>query len=192
MVTEIDEHMVKRINAGDIKAFEQMYDTYYAYLCAVAVAYVFDRIAACEIVNDVFLNVWQKKEALVYPVKPYLRQAIRNRSLNYIRTSRNFEKAKDGLEQEIKTFQEQYILSHDDPFRKLENKETEEKIRQEVEKLPEKCRLIFKASLYENKSYEEIARDNKLSVSTVRVQIKIALTRLRKALRNFFNFFFFA
>lgn len=192
MVTEIDEHMVKRINAGDIKAFEQMYDTYYAYLCAVAVAYVFDRIAACEIVNDVFLNVWQKKEALVYPVKPYLRQAIRNRSLNYIRTSRNFEKAKDGLEQEIKVFQEQYILTHDDPFRELESKETEEKIRQEVEKLPEKCRLIFKASLYENKSYEEIARDNKLSVSTVRVQMKIALTRLRKALRNFFNFFFFA
>ena len=55
-------------------------------------------------------------------------------------------------------------------------------IMKKVEELPAKCRAIFKASLYEGKTYSEIAEEQNINVTTVRVQMKIALTKLRESL----------
>ena len=54
----VKEDIISRINNGDAKAFEQLYTTFYVYLCAVATKYVYNPEAAREIVNDVFMNVW--------------------------------------------------------------------------------------------------------------------------------------
>ena len=54
----VKEDIISRINNGDAKAFEQLYTTFYVYLCAVATKYVYNSEAAREIVNDVFMNVW--------------------------------------------------------------------------------------------------------------------------------------
>lgn len=53
----VKEDIISRINNGDAKAFEQLYTTFYVYLCAVATKYVYNSEAAREIVNDVFMNV---------------------------------------------------------------------------------------------------------------------------------------
>lgn len=58
----------------------------------------------------------------------------------------------------------------------------ERDILRKVEELPAKCRAVFKASLYEGKSYSEIAEEQNINVATVRVQMKIALTKLRESL----------
>ena len=50
----VKEDIISRINNGDAKAFEQLYTTFYVYLCAVATKYVYNSEAAREIVNDVF------------------------------------------------------------------------------------------------------------------------------------------
>lgn len=52
----VKEDIISRINNGDAKAFEQLYTTFYVYLCAVATKYVYNPEAAREIVNDVFMN----------------------------------------------------------------------------------------------------------------------------------------
>lgn len=49
----VKEDIISRINNGDAKAFEQLYTTFYVYLCAVATKYVYNSEAAREIVNDV-------------------------------------------------------------------------------------------------------------------------------------------
>ncbi|MFM9709613.1 sigma-70 family RNA polymerase sigma factor, partial [Streptomyces galilaeus] len=64
----------------------------------------------------------------------------------------------------------------------LEHSEMNAMIMEKVEELPPKCRAIFKASLYEGKSYREIAEEQHINVATVRVQMKIALTKLRESL----------
>lgn len=51
----VKEDIISRINNGDAKAFEQLYTTFYVYLCAVATKYVYNSEAAREIVNDVFI-----------------------------------------------------------------------------------------------------------------------------------------
>ena len=67
----VKEDIISRINNGDAKAFEQLYTTFYVYLCAVATKYVYNSEAAREIVNDVFMNVWNHHSALIHPVNAY-------------------------------------------------------------------------------------------------------------------------
>ena len=87
----VKEDIISRINNGDAKAFEQLYTTFYVYLCAVATKYVYNSEAAREIVNDVFMNVWNHHSALIHPVNAYLIRSVRNYCLNYLRDKRQQE-----------------------------------------------------------------------------------------------------
>ena len=149
---EISENLIEQLNHGNTKAFDKIYHTYYLYLCAIAVYYVHDKRVAGEIVNDVFVAFWQNRHHITHPALPYLRRAIQN------------------------------ILSSDNPLQALEHSEMNTIIMKKVEELPAKCRAIFKASLYEGKTYSEIAEEQNINVATVRVQMKIALTKLRESL----------
>lgn len=185
----IKEDIVYRINRGDAKAFEQLYSTYYVYLCAVATKYIYSAETAQEVVNDVFLNVWNNRDSLVFPVKAYLIRSVQNRCLNHLRTRRLTEVPLSEVQDQFLTFQEQQVGAEAHPLAYLENKEFEEKIYQAVNTLPEKCRDIFIQYLYFNKTYEEIAQANHISPSTVRVQIKIGLSKLKDLLGNYYPLF---
>ena len=84
--------------------------------------------------------------------------------------------------EEIWAFLENHILSSDNPLQALEHSEMNTIIMKKVEELPAKCRAIFKACLYEGKTYSEIAEELNINVTTERVQMKIALTKLRESL----------
>lgn len=181
-LSEVSQELIEQLNKGDTKAFDKIYHTYYLYLCAIAVYYVHDKRVAGEIVNDVFVAFWQNREHIIHPLLPYLRRAIQNASLSYLRSAHFNEKMLTEQMEEVWTFLENHILSSDNPLQALENSEMNEIILQKVEELPAKCRAIFKASLYEGKTYSEIAEEQNIQESTVRVQMKIALTKLRESL----------
>ena len=177
-----DEKGNEQLNHGSTKAFDKIYHTYYLYLCAIAVYYVHDKRVAGEIVNDVFVSFWQNRHHITYPALPYLRRAIQNASISYLRSSAFNERIMTEQMEEIWAFLENHILSSDNPLQALESSEMNEIILRKVEELPAKCRAVFKASLYEGKSYSEIAEEQNINVATVRVQMKIALTKLRESL----------
>ena len=156
---EISENLIEQLNHGNTKAFDKIYHTYYLYLCAIAVYY-----------------------HITYPALPYLRRAIQNASISYLRSSYFNEKQMTEQMEEIWAFLENHILSSDNPLQALEHSEMNTIIMKKVEELPAKCRAIFKASLYEGKTYSEIAEEQNINVTTVRVQMKIALTKLRESL----------
>lgn len=185
----VKEDIISRVNNGDTKAFEQLYTTYYVYLCAVATKYVYNAEAAREIVNDVFMNVWNHHATLIHPVNAYLIRSVRNHSLNYLRDKRLREVPLSDIQEGLLAIQEQQVDADPHPLAYLENKEFEEKIYRAVDALPPKCRDIFVQYLYHNKSYEEIAVTNHISSSTVRVQIKIGLTKLRELLGDLYPLF---
>ena len=186
---EIREDIVTRINEGDIKAFELLYSTYYVYLCAVATKYIFNSEASREVVNDVFINVWNNRSTLIFPVQAYLIRAVQNRCLNHLRGQRLQMVPMSDVQEHLLTIQEQQISAESHPLAYLENKEFEEKIYRAVDSLPAKCRDIFVQYLYHNKTYEEIAITNHISSSTVRVQIKIGLAKLRELLGDLYPLF---
>lgn len=185
----VKEDIIFRVNEGDTKAFEQLYTTFYVYLCAVATKYVYNAEAAREIVNDVFMNVWNNHAALLHPVNGYLIRAVRNHCLNYLRDKRLVEISLTDVQERLLQIQEQQVDNEPHPLAYLENKEFEERIYKAVDQLPEKCRDIFVQYIYHNKSYEEIAAANQISSSTVRVQIKLGLTKLKGLLGDVYPIF---
>lgn len=186
---EIKEDIIARIKEGDIKAFEVLYSSCYVYLCAVATKYILNAEASREIVNDVFVNVWNNRSTLAYPVWAYLIRAVQNRCLNHLRGQRLQTISMSDVQEHLLTIQEQQIGEESHPLAYLENKEFEERIYSAVHLLPEKCRDIFVQYLYHNKTYDEIAESNHISPSTVRVQIKIGLSKLKILLGDYYPLF---
>lgn len=186
---EIREDIIIRINEGDIKAFEVLYSTCYVYLCAVATKYIFNAEVAREVVNDVFINVWNNRSTLTYPVWAYLIRAVQNRCLNHLRQQRLQTVPMSDVQEHLLDIQEQQIGKESHPLAYLENKEFEERIYSAVNQLPDKCRDIFVQYLYHNKTYDEIATCNHISPSTVRVQIKIGLSKLKDLLGDYYPLF---
>ena len=142
---EISENLIEQLNHGNTKAFDKIYHTYYLYLCAIAVYYVHDKRVAGEIVNDVFVAFWQNRHHITHPALPYLRRAIQNASISYLRSSCFNEKQMTEQMEEIWAFLENHILSSDNPLQALEHSEMNTIIMKKVEELPAKCRAIFKA-----------------------------------------------
>jgi RNA polymerase sigma-70 factor (ECF subfamily) len=190
-VIVVKKDIVDRINEGDSRAFEQLYAVFYVYLCAVATKYIFNAGVAEEVVNDVFLSVWNNRQSLTHPVNPYLIKAVQNRCLNYLRQKRYQEVSLTEVEEQLFLYHKQMIEQDSHPLAQLEHKEFEQQLREAVNTLPEKCRNIFIQHLYYNKSYEEIAKINQISSSTVRVQIKIGISKLKDQLGNLLSVFFF-
>lgn len=187
----VDKAIVQQINKGSEQAFAELYKAYYAYLNAVAIYYLQDKEVAQEVVDDVFLNVWEKRENLVFPIHYYLVRSVQNGCLNYIRSQRALQTALDGHRDEVLFFLEEHILSTSTPLEDVELKETEAEIRRVVDNLPIKMRAVFEAYFYDGKSAEEIAEEMNLSVNTIRVQIKNALDKLKQSLKHLLFIIFF-
>jgi RNA polymerase sigma-70 factor (ECF subfamily) len=67
----------------------------------------------------------------------------------------------------------------------IESRELESKIGLLIEKLPEKCRIIFKLNRFEGLKYQEIADKLGISVKTVEAQMSKALRILREGLKTY-------
>ncbi len=185
----IDKETIRKLNKGDVNAFKLLYTTYYVYLCAVSTKYVYDYESAKEIVNDVFLNVWNKRETLEHPIKTYLVRSVQNRSLNYLRNQQSDAVSLSELDEYILAFHEEQINLGDQPLEYIENKEFDKLLEDAITSLPEKCRLIFTEYIYNHKTYDEIAQLYNLSTSTIRVQVKIALAKLKETLKYYYPIF---
>lgn len=183
----INENTIEQINDGSEEAFSKLYKAYYTYLNSIAIYYLFDRNESAEVVDDVFLNIWNKRRNLVYPVHSYLIRAVQNGCLNYIRTQHSLQSTLDVYSRQQLSFQEEDILSTPVPLQYVELKETEHQIQEAINQLPPRCRSVFEA-YYAGKTAEEIATELELTVSTVRVQLKNALDKLRLLLKHLLFF----
>jgi RNA polymerase sigma-70 factor (family 1) len=181
-IKEINENLILKVSKGEEKAFSLLYDCYYTYLNTIALCYIFNKDVANEIVNDVFIHVWHKRQTLVYPIHSYLIQSVKNGCLNHIRAQRTNERVLTEHKKQLLDFQEEYILSNPTPLQYVETQEIEMQVRNAIAQLPEKCRTIFEQYLFGGKLPEEIAKEQLITVSTVRVQIKNALDKLKVSL----------
>jgi len=189
-IEQIDDHLIRKINAGDEKAFSKLYEAYYVYLNSIAIYYVIDSNIGGEIVDDVFLNIWNKKLQLVYPVHSYLIRSVQNGCLNYIRSQQAQQQVYDEHQERLLAFHERHILSTPVPLQYVEMRETENEIRAAVDQLPAQCKAVFEAYFYSGKSVDTIADELQISISTVRVQLKKATDRLKSMLKHLLIIFF--
>lgn len=160
------------------ESFERLFRAQYESLCRFAASYVKDADAAQEIVQEVFVNVWQKRETMdpAKELKTYLFTSVRNRSLNHLRDNRKYRSEFLDIELEAQEPVHEGLLS--------DYSETEKRIREAMQRLPERCRQVFELSRFEELKYREIAGRLGISVKTVEVQMSKALKILRDELKD--------
>jgi RNA polymerase sigma-70 factor (ECF subfamily) len=161
----------------DIKEFEELFKTYYSELCHFALKYTKNEENAEETVQDVFFNLWEKRNriSIKTSVKSYLFIAVRNKCLqeiNHLKVIRKYEKSID---------KDTEIVAHN-PADDMIYSESMELFNEALKTMPEKCRTVFKMSRFDGMKYMEIAYELSVSVKTVEAYISRAL----KHFRNYF------
>ncbi len=174
------QEIVKALERRDEQAFDHLFVTRYTVLCRFAKAFVGSFEFAEDIVQEVFIHIWEKGLKLDKnkSLDSYLYVAVRNGCVSFIRRHQD----KVGLEEIVSLQQEE---SEQNDF---------QKIWQAVESLPEQCRLILKLVVWEEMKYVEVAEYLGISVNTVKTQIKIAYRELRKkfSMQNLVLFYILA
>ncbi len=132
---------------------------------------------AKDVIQDVFLKIWQKKENMDDQKLNggYLYRSVVNASLNKL------QKRKGNI-QILSTATIAIASNGDAPDQVLYGKELEKEIDRAIELLPPKCKAIFVLSRFEGLKYREIADHLDVSPKTVENQMGIALKKLQNTL----------
>lgn len=168
--------------------FDSIYINNFSRLFLFAKEYVLFDEEAENIVQDIFLMLWEKREALRVDVSltAYLFTLVKNKCIDFLRHQMVEQMYSENVKHEyneelnVKLFA---LESFDHNFSSEEDIET--LLRNAIDKLPERCRLIFIKSRIEGKKYKEIAEELNLSVNTVEGQISIALKKFREELKDY-------
>lgn len=160
------------------KAIDLLFVRDYEYLCRIAYRVLKDTNRSEDIVQDVFFELWKKRETIKIKtsIKAYLRRAVINKTLNFIRDQKIRMDDDSSL---------QFLDNKENIQLDMEASEMQGRIENALNDLPPKCKMVFMLSRYEQLSYQEIADKLEISTKTVENHISKALKRLRIALRPF-------
>ncbi len=159
------------------KEYEKIFRTHYSELCSYAFNFMKDIDDAEEVVQSIFVKLWENKNNLHIKtsIKSYLYSSIRNRCLNSIKHIEVRERYKEFNKQEIEL--EQNLQDNES-----EKTEMEQKVRTIIDNMPEKRRRVFILSRYNRLKYKEIAEELSISIKTVENHMGKAMKTLRKEL----------
>lgn len=173
--------LLERLKAGDRRTFTQLFDYYYSALVIFADRYLHDTGSAEDIVQSVFVKMWENRENLkAVSVRFHLINAVRNSCIDKIR--------KDGTRE--KYIQRQIHQSSHAGQDFWAESELKEMIESAIDRIPDRCREIFLLSRFEGLNSKEIAEKLQLSQRTVETQITNALKILRRELKDYLFLFF--
>jgi len=176
-----DKRIIGLLKDGKEESIEILFTMHYDYLCKCVYKLIQDASTCEDIVQEVFTEIWRKRDKVNIntSIKGYLRKAAINKTLNHIRSRKyTFDEADDSIQISAKEHSSQAVI---------EGEELQKKINTAIEKLPEKCRIVFCMSRFEELSYKEIAAKLGISVKTVENQISKALKTLKYELKPHIN-----
>lgn len=182
-----ERNVFEAFTRGDTKAFEYIFKSYSGYLLNYSRQILKDYMAAEEVVETVFANLWENREVirLETSLKSYLFKSAYNQCLNYLKHLQVQDRYVLYFKHHVPTDDAGNIITGEYPVSQLIEKELTETIEKCIRRLPEQCREIFMMSRYQALKNEEIAQKLDISVNTVRTQISRALAKLREDLREY-------
>jgi len=171
------------ISKDDRKAFNMFYDLFYDDVFRLAYYFLCDKEASREVVLDVFFSIWQSRSKLqdIENMDAYLYTVTKNKSTAY------FERQKHHAMLSIDDMAAQYedtVSATTDSA--IQDKEMEELLRQAIEELPKRCRMVFLLARQRGLKAKEIGELLSINESTVRVQMKIAVKKIIDYLHPYF------
>jgi RNA polymerase sigma-70 factor, ECF subfamily len=172
------DHLSK-LREGDHAAFDAIFRQWYAPVVRTAARVVHDAGVAEELAQEVFLELWRRREQ--FPdgssVPGYLFQSVRNRALNHLRHLK--------VQQKSESFVQALAEPGEEADADAQAGELEGAIRDAIEALPPRTREVFLLSRERNLRYAEIAELLDISVKAVEANMSRALRQLRDRLAPF-------
>lgn len=174
-----EKELLEKLKNGDSFAFEVLFYKYRGKIKGFAARIVPSQIDPDEIVQEVFVRVWLKKES-VDPEKnfeSYLFSITKNLVLDHLKSAVNRR-----LYFVKEHFQQDLVTEEDSDFKLAGN--SEEKMMYLIGQIPERRRKIFCLSRFDGLTYKQIAKQLNITENTVDSQIRNALSFLRKEFRK--------
>jgi len=171
----------KRISSvsklDDEQIFERLFVSHFKYLCNYSYYYIHDTEEAKEIVQNVFLQFWEKAsfDKPIAALKSYLYTSVRNACIDYLKHNM--------IEQEYRS---KILLEcseeSEENFEQILVNELSAKLEEAVQLLPPQCQKIFRLSRFECRKNKDIALELNITLKAVEAQISKALVFLRDKL----------
>ncbi|MDB5009364.1 MAG: polymerase subunit sigma-24 [Mucilaginibacter sp.] len=178
-----DEELTQLLRNSNELAFTEIYNRYWDKLYYLAHKLLKDPTAAEEIVQDVFLILWKKREKLnIQSLTHYLAAMTRYAVYRYVAKEKN---NKQHLN--IVSLLNINAVEEID----IDNKLLLEIVTDLSNKLPEKCRLVFQCNKLKDQSLADVAKQLNISQKTAEGHLTKALRTIRTTMGNAMSFFLF-
>lgn len=179
--TAIIGQLQQQIGKNNQKAFKDLYCLFFARLFNFAILYVHKKEIAEELVNDVMVKVWNRRQTItnIQNFETYLFVAIRNHSLNHLSTYSSYHIAIEPEGQQAK------VINLNDPQKELEWKEISFQLDKTIDTLPDQCRTVFKLIREDGLRYKQVAEILNISPRTVETQLFRAIKKLDKVIQAY-------
>lgn len=181
-----DDHTqhIKGLKEGDRKVFEAIFQTWYEPLSRYCIIRIGNQEDAEEIVQDIFVKLWIKREALNIntSLKSYLYRMALNKIINH----------QEHLK--VRFSHRAHVMAgnnHPEPESSaITQKEIQSLAALAVEDMPKKRRMVYEYSRKEGLSYAEIAREMDISIKTVEAHLSASLEHMRRYLKDYLTAIF--
>ncbi|MGB2768770.1 MAG: sigma-70 family RNA polymerase sigma factor [Candidatus Zixiibacteriota bacterium] len=179
-----DDELILKAQKGDLHSFDVLVRRYQRKIYYLACRMVKGHDAADDIAQETFINAYSaiKSFKIGYSFYTWLYRICMNLSINYLKRQKfvipesQFEEETSPLEREA---------AGADPLNHLALKELENKIEKALDSLPPKFKAVLVLRVYEDLSYEEIAKTLKISIGTVMSRLFRARERMQEMLKEY-------
>ena len=165
--------------ANDQAAYKELFLLLHGRLKQFAYSILKSHEEAEELVSDLFIRVWEKRDQLTTIESPLLYFYATAKNLAYNRINKQKRQQQPPPEEWLVQLNSIYL----DPEQLMMTEEMMRQIRQAINNLPPRCRVIFKLVKEDGLRYKEVAELLQLSVKTIEAQMAIALRRLGKCMQ---------
>ena len=176
-IKNTDRQLVESLKKGDLFAFDQLFSKYNRKLYYFSKSYLISKEDSEGLVQEVFLIIWKQRKEL----KTHLSFNSYLYTITYNAIRKHFRK-KIREKKYLNKFLEDFDEKHNTTAISIEYNNLNELVNKAIDKLPEKRKLIFWLSRYEELTNEEIAKQLHISKKTVENQIHQALKLIRNQL----------
>ncbi len=180
LLTSYERILLGKLKNDDQIAFTIIFEKYYQDLVRFAYGFTRNSDPAEEIVQEVFLKLWENRTSLSIhsSLKSYLLKTVQNRSIDNLRHANITHKYASVV-------LEHPILSENDTENYVLHSELETNFNLAMQKIPAQYAEAFRLSRVESMNYQYIAKKLGISVRTVEVRVAKALSLLREELKDF-------
>lgn len=174
--------LMLRIAQGDQRAFETLYDHFSGILFATAYRVLNNQAAAEDVVQDTFIQIWQKAPQYDPAKGKPLTWAVtltRNRSIDRLRSTQRRNRMQEDLQAESETFEQFDGRSSLDA---ISSAETSQRVRDAVNELPADMREAIELAFFGSLKQSEIAERLNTPLGTIKARIRRGMTKLQNML----------